>query len=152
MVEHYQTIGNQENMLTLTDDQKRDIKKVLDTLDEIVEEFGPDYVYKPKTVLDIDGAACVYVVDGKPSCLAGQVLFRLGVSVDDLAKNDHERGYVSIGATNPANGAEFEVPLDLSRFAFKVLRVAQTQQDMRYSWGKARDLARECAYEIGYVD
>lgn len=78
----------------------KDVKRVLDTLDAVVEEFGPDYKYNGTEIY------CLYVHGDKPGCLAGQVLYRLGASLEDLAIND--RDHIVVG------GAGFKAPIGLS--------------------------------------
>lgn len=116
--------------------ERAEIKLVLDTLAAVVAEFGEDYVYETQP----ESAYCTYVRDGKPDCIAAQVLVRLGMSVEDLARCEGRScallgGYVAV----PVGGE-----------ALHVLREAQMVQDRTspYSsptWGEALRVAREYA-------
>jgi hypothetical protein len=126
----------------LSEKDVADILKVLHTLDQVVFEFGEDFVYE-KTVRKgqyADTAQCWYVTeDGtEPSCLAGHVLYRLGVSLDRLAGREG----IVVDALPSATG-------DLTEVAVAVLAMAQRVQDRGEPWGRARDAARDYARTLG---
>lgn len=123
--------------------ERAEIKLVLDTLAAVVAEFGEDYVYKTQ----LGSAYCTYVRDGKPDCIAAQVLVRLGMSVEDLAQCE--------GKSCAQFGGYGTVPVGGE--ALHVLRQAQMVQDgvssaspfsPRFSsptWGEALRVARDYA-------
>lgn len=90
--------------------------RVRQTLREIVDEFGADYVY-PKA-----GDVCVYFEDGKPDCLVGQVIHRLTPEMPD------PEGSVSFSYV------EFR-KAGYSDTACAALYVAQQMQDNGDPWG-----------------
>lgn len=73
--------------------------RVLELAREVVEEFGADYVYPEshkrlqwddESQGDRNPLQCVYVHEGAPSCIAGQILHRHGVSIEDLAAEEFD--------------------------------------------------------------
>lgn len=110
-----------------------DIKRVLEALNEVVAEFGEDYVYERRNQNNHLGMSgrCVYVHNGAPDCLAGKVLRKLGLTLEQLSQQEGN------GCTNFS--AYF------SRDVLSVLRAAQEQQDTGATWGVARDKAFELA-------
>jgi hypothetical protein len=112
-----------------TPDHVSDIRKVLRTLSEVVQEFGEDYVYNRTCS---NKFYCKYVTEaGEPDCIAAQVLTRLGVSTAYLAARELKGCNEAVFFDNGVVGKE----------ALNVLREAQMMQDIRNSWGKARDSA-----------
>jgi hypothetical protein len=122
------------------------IRKVLKTIDEVVAEFGPEYIYTPRAGTPW---SCMYVHDPedgtKPTigCLGGQVLNRLGVSVEVLAKRE------GVAVTDFTHFNIVSLGDDLQaherRAALLVLRAAQIAQDAGKSWGFAREEAHASA-------
>lgn len=104
---------------------------------DTVAEYGADYVYETPT----PHAACVYRSDGKPSCLFGHALDRLGVTqgADDLSLND-------IGTIN-------EVLVRLG-YGYPPVRhaalVAQGLQDSGMKWGEVLEEFEAALIEHGY--
>lgn len=91
----------------------------------VVDIYGSDYVYQK----DDPQARCVYRAGDEPSCLVGQVLYRLTpdyrpreVGVSSQRDELHEVGY--------------------SRAATYALQIAQTVQDRRHPWGAALTAAQ----------
>ncbi len=100
--------------------------QVMLDLYDIVSEFGEGYKY-PQEVLDTHGS-CVYVVDGKPSCIVGQVLAKhnlLDTQVAEINSNASQLRYEGFTAE-----------------AARVLAVAQSVQDQGGTWGMAVTAAR----------
>lgn len=96
------------------------------TLREVVQA-------EPTKVYQRTDDGCVYADGDQPSCLIGQVLFRLGVSVRQLQAFDSE------GADAGASSAASAVLRNLG-FPEKVAqaaRVAQAAQDVGLTWGAA---------------
>lgn len=100
---------------------------------EVVTEFGADYKYPIEHKRD-DGLklSCVYVHDGKPSCLVGQILYRHGVSLESLAQYEFSgAGVMTYQVTEAENDA----------VAF--LDVMQYYQDSGQTWGNALEAGLE---------
>ena len=120
-----------------------EVEQVLTILDQVVAEFGHDYVYQPPGPGDF---ACLYVHGKlwyrKPGCLVGQVLHRMGVPLRELAKNDKNNVAVTSNS--------FSVPIVLHDDTKKVLAEAQRTQDNDQTWGQARDDAYAKANRLGY--
>ena len=88
----------------------------------------PDYVYERPA----DG--CVYEVDGKPSCLVGHAMFRLGMPLDLIRRCD------SAGAIEHVLDevcGEFDESGDDERVYRTLLGWAQGAQDSGKPWGEA---------------
>ncbi|MFI2909437.1 hypothetical protein ACG2OD_14425 [Streptomyces sp. PDY-4] len=112
--------------------------QVMSTLREIVSE-SPDKVYEaPESMADEYGG-CFYVHnndDGTKSagCIVGQVLHRLGVSLEDLSK----------GETYSANAAVALAGVQgVSEDVVYFLRMVQSRQDRGTPWGEALQFAEE---------
>lgn len=97
------------------------VEMVTPVLEALVAEFGEGYVYKEEVRKAGRDAECLYQEDGKPSCIVGHVLYRLGV------KYDSEWEYW--GARRVLGDAPEEVKEGLSR--------AQGYQDCGKTWGEA---------------
>jgi hypothetical protein len=98
--------------------------RAVELLEELIAEFGADYVYQPP-----DGTHCVYVHDDQPSCGVGHVLARAGVPVDVLA---------SVDGTNFASVTEAVVFEDyVEPDALDLLGVFQLAQDDHAPWGES---------------
>lgn len=106
----------------------------LRALEEVVAEAGEDYVYQPPN----QGLTCVYVADGRPSCLVGRALFRLGVSIETLHWLDREFGGFYCRDLN--DELPEKIPMDES--AAIAFARAQERQDARCSWGEALRAAK----------
>ena len=88
----------------------------------------PDYVYSEQP--------CQYQYGGKPSCIVGHALHRLGVPIETLEALDDAQE----GGGVPACGIPQEFPdlLDAdSEPARRALGEAQEAQDNRLPWGEA---------------
>lgn len=88
----------------------------------------PDYVYPEQY--------CRYQNDGKPSCIVGQALYRLGMPVSVLVEIDAAHGQGGISAY----GLPYERPdlfVDDSASDLFALAEAQEAQDNRLPWGEA---------------
>lgn len=113
-------------------------------LDEIVAEFGEDYVYKQ------GDHGCIYSYNGQPSCLVGQVLHRYGVDLSETDYSDNgefgpERGKW-VGMFAPALLRSLEERGDIAPVGMmteELLSKVQTRQDGGDSWGDAVRWARE---------
>lgn len=106
-------------------------------LREVVAE-RPDYVYKPPQ----DMGVCVYVADGKPSCIVGHVLSRAGCTSDQLHSLD------MIGAID-ATWLDVDW-LELTDEAIRILGTAQGVQDGQSEpWSRALFAAEHKAAALG---
>lgn len=98
--------------------------RAVELLEELVAEFGEDYVYRPP-----DGTHCVYVHDDRPSCGVGHVLARAGVPVEVLA---------SVDGTDFATVTEAVVFEDYAEpDALDLLGDFQCAQDALAPWGES---------------
>ena len=88
----------------------------------------PDYVYSEEP--------CQYQHDGKPSCIVGHALHRLGVPIEALEALDDAQE----GGGVPASGLPSYLPIlveEGSRSALIALGEAQEAQDDGIPWGEA---------------
>lgn len=113
------------------------VETVLSTMEEVVAEFGEDYVYVEPGDPEDDSYGCLYAHEGGPSCLIAHVLTRLDVPLSELAEYE-------------GNSAIYlaEDLLGLSNSVANVLQAAQSEQDTGGTWGEALDYARDVAREI----
>lgn len=97
-----------------------------------------DFVYKADQRAEGNTPVCLYVEDGAPSCLVGQVLARAGVSVDVLSSIDSANSGQSESIDEAYLGDDVKIDDD-ARF---VLSKAQVWQDSGFTWGRALEHAR----------
>lgn len=98
----------------------------------------PDYIYE-QPVPERD--TCLYVHDGKPSCLIGQALWEVGLIGADLETVDKRHNSDSI--TVLAQFLGIKGYLDEDELLW--LRRVQQQQDDRKPWGRAVAVADDLA-------
>ena len=105
-------------------------QKFIATVREVAAEH-PDYVYDP--------GRCAYIVDGKPGCLLGQALWRMGIISPALGRQSHnDEDIVGLLDTIGLNLAIDEKEMDW-------VASAQALQDSNESWGDAvRITDRDC--------
>ena len=118
---------------------QKSAQDALDTLNEIVAEFGADYVYP-----DYQNG-CHYMIDGEPSCLVGQVLYKWGVDISILDRDGVYRDeslYASYSNRVLLHYKDQGI-LELSPEAKNVLTEAQYNQDSGTTWGES---VRRAAY------
>lgn len=102
---------------------------------EVVIEFGAGYVYPSSHRIVQNGTStpsCVYVHEGKPSCLVGQILHKHGVPVEELAQHEFQGAWTVSGIL-----ADADYPAQF------FLDTAQAKQDQGTSWGLAVNSAVE---------
>jgi len=110
------------------------LEQTLAALEEAVAERGEDYVYDEHD----DGGHCVYVKDGRPSCLVGNALVKLGViTVEELVPFETKSANYVTRALN----APVAVQAALCR--------AQAVQDDGEPWGAALEQAKRVAEKNG---
>ncbi len=104
----------------VTDQDREELRAVLVALREVVEEAGSDYQYPGDA-----GSPCFYVVAGRPSCLVGRVLHKLGVPLGILSSYE--------------NSSPTQMTVQhcgLHGVARVVLANVQGMQDARRPWGE----------------
>lgn len=128
------------------------VRVVLQTLQDVSYEAGRDFEYRDQ---------CSYVNDGKPSCIVGHVLYRLGWTEATMI------GKWSDGHAGRTNGCTIDAISTVSRadnwterihrHALIVLTAAQRSQDVHpmysessYSWRVAVGRAESAAFALGY--
>lgn len=82
-----------------------------------------------------DEGRCFYLRDGAPSCLIGQALHRLGVSLSTLARED--------AIQNSAENVIFKTLSGVSDRALSFASRVQTRQDLGHTWADAVSIAKE---------
>lgn len=117
--------------ITLTDTQ------VLATLIEVAGE-NPEKVYEVPAIMADEWGSCFYVhhnEDGTQSagCIVGQVLHRLGVSLENLKKAETYGASAAVGLAG-VDG--------LSERMKDFLRSVQRKQDDGHTWGDSLTLAQ----------
>ena len=110
---------------------------VLEALNAVVDEKGGDYVYEGGRM------SRTYAAYDEPSCIVGNALHRLGVSISTLVEMD--RRTIDGAAISSRNVLEV---LEGSGFildndAVMLLATAQVLQDAEIPWGDAVRMARE---------
>ena len=99
-----------------------------------VAAAAPDYVYEKPA----DG--CAYEVDGKPSCLVGHAMFRLGMPLDLIRRCD---SVGAIGHVLDELRGEFDESGDDKGVYRTLLEWTQCAQDSGKPWGEAVSEAEE---------
>lgn len=109
----------------------------LEALNAAVDEKGADFVYQG------EGTFCTYAAYDEPSCIVGNALHRLGVSISTLEKMDH----CMIGGAVISSPKVLDVledsGFDLDYEAIVLLSTAQVLQDDEVPWGDAVRAARD---------
>jgi hypothetical protein len=117
---------------------------VLRIAEQVVSEFGPEYVYQNIGTDRGKGNGCFYVVDGQPSCLVGQIAYRMGASVEWLNQMETSEAAVLCGYT--PNWFQGNLPdnpyFTVSRNTAMALNSAQAAQDGGSPWGVALERLR----------
>ncbi len=105
-----------------------ELEDVRRTATEIVAE-RPDYVY-PQEVT----GSCKYVHDGQPSCLVGQIFFRLGTPIETLVSFDEAENVVEdlmgTAVDDLASGGLIDLDTDTKEY----LKIMQRAQDGGHKW------------------
>lgn len=105
-------------------------------LDDLVEEFGSDYVYEAGPL-----GACNYIRKGEPSCIVGHVLVKVGVPVKRLKVADGPFGG-GMGAHVLLDGLKEEGVIQFDGSVRSLLREAQYSQDNGNTWGRSVEVAK----------
>jgi hypothetical protein len=139
-------------MPTIPADQAAQTQLILNTLADVVNKFGEDHIYgalpaeRFVTYPGLPKPQCQYVHnDGevlKPACIAAHVLYRLGISLEQLERCEGKGVHVLTGW----GLTDFQPDLrGLTQDSLHVLRTAQTVQDNGGTWGEALKRARDYA-------
>jgi len=109
----------------------------LEALNAVVDEKGGDYVYEGGRM------SRTYVAYDEPSCIVGNALHRLGVSISTLTEMDRRTidgaAISSRKVLEVLEGSGFILDND----AVMLLATAQVLQDAEIPWGDAVRMARE---------
>ena len=109
----------------------------LEALNAVVDEKGGDYVYEGGRT------SRTYVAYDEPSCIVGNALHRLGVSISTLTEMDRRTidgaAISSRKVLEVLEGSGFILDND----AVMLLATAQVLQDAEIPWGDAVRMARE---------
>lgn len=84
---------------------------------------------------------CRYVVNGKPACIGGTALFKVGIPVDELRAWEGNGIDSMMPGITTYGGERGNADGFLSVRAAAVLEVAQDRQDNGSPWGEALDAA-----------
>lgn len=111
----------------------------------VVAEFGVDYV-DPLSESENGAEVCMYVDDGKPSCIVAQIMHRHGVPLSELAKWEGLNGFdMGPRGVNTINGFDRRrsptAPLVADDRTARFLGHLQEVQDSNGTWGRALDWA-----------
>lgn len=114
--------------------------RALALIAEVVAEFGVDFFYadhvrvpdRPGNHGAAERVLCVYVRDGRCSCLIGHALHRAGVPIAEL---ERMRGVIDL--------VQLPDRVQLTPDALTVFVAAQSAQDNGHPWGNALRYARE---------
>lgn len=126
-----------------------DTEEVLHVAEQIVNEFGHDYVY-----IEPDDGICRYVYEGKPSCLVGHILVRLGARInvirvpEDASLDAGGEGLGVIVLLEKLTPTWSTLGFTLTTQAVDVLAAIQNTQDTRRTWGQALNDGRRVAWEL----
>lgn len=142
---------------TITRDIQQDLQKVTQVLDDLVAEFGYDYVYPHARLEETGIGKCMYVenkdpenfdlIEGveiedlKPSCIIGHLAVRLGVDMEELRRVNEEGFselccYIYIPHCDPFR---------------QELAQLQARQDKGMCWGEAVHLFKKETNNYGLV-
>lgn len=104
------------------------VVEVAALLDEIVAEYPPGHCYEKVPYPPGFAPGCVYTYEGKPSCLIGILLGRLGYIVNE-SSHWNVIPIDGLCASAPDVAALFDGPE-----AVQFLRAVQARQDVGYPW------------------
>lgn len=129
----------------ITEQDREEIKLVLATLKEVVDEVGPEYEYEVWRFDPLSTPTCQYVKNGQPDCIAARVLVKLGVPVYTLASYEGVAVNIMARVVRDKTGS-----FVLGEPAAGILRVAQQIQDrpdQDRTWGLALEWAQDKALQ-----
>lgn len=114
---------------------------VVESLKEIVAEYGAGYVYQKPQPID----TCQYTnPDGSPSCLVGHVIARVNpeaFATIAATEYDYDSPTGAIEAAVEGIEINFNVELGFDQETIALLGVVQNAQDRGTAWGDALRLA-----------
>lgn len=103
-----------------------DVPEVLAMLDDIVSQFPDDHT-----------ARCIYFNDDGPVCIVGQVLHRIGVTLEDLGGPQSDATFMTLCEYSPLVAGRF------TQDARVLLDRVQYRQDESETWREALAYGRE---------
>lgn len=112
---------------------------VVAAMADIVAEVGPDFRYETRRNEVTKLQTCFYVYQGKPDCLVGRILHKLGMSLEALQEWEFIGADVMLDSTTPS---ESGVP-ETTRNAKRLLVRAQFDSDAGTSWSSILLRARQ---------
>lgn len=117
-------------------------EQIIQAIRDVASE-KPDFVYaRPE-----GSSKCMYMHEGKPSCLIGQALFKLGVidaSIESVPSADHGN---SAGAGSLLNYLGEQGKIDVSFSQRRWISEVQWNQDKGATWSDSVQAADE-AYAV----
>lgn len=121
-----------------------DARRALELLIDVVDG-NENYVYEKLPVGPDASEKCVYAHDGQPSCLVGQVLFRAGWTVEEIAALDPKWDSDTLQPYGGYSADEIPgyFPDRMTHVAGQILAGAQGAQDTGSPWGVALEAARD---------
>lgn len=131
--------------LVLTDAQETEMLSMLRALKQVVAEAGDEWTYVRRPNKTGIGTGCFYVFNGEPDCIAGRVLHKLGVSVEDLSLWE---GKVC-GQMAHYFAEQLDIPvIPFSDPTLSILNTAQDTSDSGHTWGYALQSALDHARTV----
>jgi hypothetical protein len=122
------------------------ITTVMQHLHAVVDEVGEDFIYRARTSNDrtmLSGNSCLYVYEGKPDCIVGKILHRMGVPLDVLSSHE---GSPATQLCRYLDEDDFDTS-PLSDDVVRILSVAQDSQDHGITYGNVRKHAESFAFD-----
>ena len=117
------------------------MEKVFEIADALVVEKGAGYKYD----FPAGGRQCFNVWEGKPSCIVGTIMHRLGVPVETMGGEYSEvfAGRDAMSITDLARSLETEGVIDfIDNRVIDALRYMQIEQDGGETWADAVAISR----------
>jgi len=113
------------------------LENVVKAAEEIVSEAPAGYIYP--TNLQTENASCLYVRDGRPDCIVGKILDKLGVPLD-FDEDDSLNVDLAYGLLR---WLEQESVIEIGESVVDFLSEIQSQQDMGVTWSRSLELAKD---------
>lgn len=115
-----------------------DLEELVATFEQIIKEYGSDYVYTPPT----EFSGCEYKTDGKPGCIVGHAIARLSPEAfRQLPYDIHQRFNAEKLDVNEYSTNLRNFKMRLTTGAAQFAQAIQSSQDGGNTWGKSFDAA-----------
>jgi hypothetical protein len=118
----------------------------------VVDEVGDDFIYRPHKSYLLEGQySCLYVYEGRPDCLVGKILHRMGIPLEILSQHEGMPAssvcnYVRNCNDSIANGnQETRTTPSISEEVQSILEVAQYYQDGGARYARVRSYSEDRA-------